>query len=253
MKRAMLSMTPALLGTALFGTALSGCTPAAPDQTRAAAQAAAWTRPPVIARVVRSGSALVVSGVAEPEGRVVLRSDQGEAFAASADARGRFEIRLPAPPGHLLLRPEVQVGQDAALSPDQLLILAGGQGPVAVLRPGAPTRRLDAAPPLGAVDSDSGMRLASGQVAPGTAGVEVGSDSESVQVAPDASGRWSVMLPPYDGPDEIRVAGRSFVWPGEAASSRGLTVDQAGSGWRVAWSGPGGARQSTWLPVAATP
>ncbi len=247
MKRAMLSMAAAVLGGAA-----AACSPAAPEQVKAGAQAAAgWTRPPVIARVDRAGSALVVSGVAEPEGRVVLRSDEGEAFAASADARGRFEVRFPAPPGHLLLHPETQVGQDAAPSPDQLLILAGGQGPIAVLRPGGSARRLDAAPSLGAIDSDAGMRVASGRAPSGTARVEVQSGGEAVQVAPDASGLWSIMLPPYEGPDEIRVAGRVFVWPGEAAPSQGLTVDRAGGGWRVRWPGPGGARQSTWLPVAA--
>jgi hypothetical protein len=247
MKRAMLSMVAAALGTAS-----AACSPAASEQGGAATPTAAgWTRPPVIARVDRAGSALVVSGVAEPEGRVVLRSGEGEAFAASADLRGRFEIRLPAPPRHLLLRPETQVGQDAAPSPDQLLILAGGQGPIAVLRPGGSTRRLDAAPALGAIDSDAGMRLASGRAAPGTTRVEVQSAGEIVQVTPDASGRWSIMLRPLQDPDEIRVAGRTFVWPGEAGPAQGLAVDQAGAGWRVRWSGPGGARQSTWLPVAA--
>lgn len=249
MKRAMLSMVAVLLGGAA-----AACSPAPAERAKSGAQTAAgWTRPPVIARVDRAGPALVVSGVAEPEGRVVLRSDEGAAFAASADARGRFEIRFPAPPGHLLLRPETQVGQDAALSPDRLLILAGGQGPIAVLRPGGSTRRLDAAPPLGAIDSDAGMRLASGRAPSGTARVEVQSGGEAVQVTPDATGLWSIMLPPYDGPDEIRVAGRAFVWPGEAAPSEGLAVDPAGAGWRVRWSGPGGAGQSTWLPVAGLP
>ncbi|MFN3930881.1 MAG: hypothetical protein ACK4JY_03945 [Brevundimonas sp.] len=249
MKRAMLSMTAVLLTAAA-----AACSPSPPDPARAGAQTAVgWTRPPVIARVERSGSTLIVTGVAEPEGRVVLRSDEGAAFAASADARGRFEIRLPAPPRHLLLRPEAQIGQEAAPSPDQLLILAGGQGPVAILRPGASTRRLDAAPSLGAIDSDEGMRLASGRVASGTARVEVQSGGETVEVLPDASGRWSIMLPPYDGPDEIRVAGRAFVWPGEAAPAPGLTVEQAGAGWRVRWSGPQGARQSTWLPATPAP
>lgn len=251
MKRAMLVMVAVVLGGAA-----TACSPAPAEQAKAKAEAEAapgWTRPPVIARVDRAGPALVVSGIAEPEGRVVLRSDEGEAFAASADARGRFEIRFPAPPGHLLLRPETQVGQDAALSPDRLLILAGGQGPIAVLRPGGPTRRLDAAPPLGAIDSDGGMRLASGRAPSGTVRLEVQSGGEAVQVGPDATGLWSLMLPPHEGSDEIRVAGRAFVWPGEGPPSRGLAVDRAEAGWRVRWAGPGEARQWTWLPEAAAP
>lgn len=249
MKRAILSMVVAGLAGAT-----AACSPPPTERAGGAGRtAAAWTRPPVVTRVERAGPALLVAGVAEPEGRVVLRSDGGEAFAASADARGRFEIRLPAPSGHLLLRPETQVGQDAARSPDQLLILAGGQGPIAVLRPGGSTRRLDAAPALGAIDSDAGLRLASGRAAVGTARVEVRSGGEALQVAPDASGLWSVVLPPFEGAEGIEVAGHAFVWPGEAVAAGGLMVERAGTGWRVRWSGPGGARQSTWLPVASAP
>jgi hypothetical protein len=244
MKRAILSLAAA----ALAGAA-AACSPAPPEQDKTGPDAAGnWTRPPAIQRVERAGSALVVSGVAETDGRVVLRSDDGAAFAASADSRGRFEIRLPAPSGRLLLRPETQVGQDTAPSPDRLLILAGGQGPIVVLRAGGPTRRLDAAPVLGAVDSDDRMRLASGRVAPGTDRVEVRSGGETVQVAPDAGGRWSVMLAPHEGPDQIQVAGRDFTWPGEAPASADLSVERLGSGWRIHWTGPAGARQSTWLP-----
>lgn len=249
MKRAILSLAAAALATAA-----SACSPAAPEQDGTGPEAAGdWTRPPVIQRVERVGSTLAVSGVAETDGRVVLRSDDGAAFAASADSRGRFEIRLPAPAGDLLLRPETQVGQDTAPSPERLLILAGGQGPVVVLRAGGPTRRLDAAPALGAIDSDGRMRLASGRVARGTERVEVRSGGETVQVAPDAGGRWSVMLAPHDGPDLIEVAGRDFTWPGEAPVSATLSVERLDSGWRIHWTGPAGARQSTWLPESAGP
>lgn len=249
MKRAILSMVAA----SLAGGA-GACSPAAPEQAGGRAEPAGdWARPPVVESVERTGSTLAVSGVAEPEARVVLRSDEGAAFAATADSRGRFEVGLPAPSGHLLLRPETQVGQDAAPSPDRLLILAAGQGPIVVLRPGGPTRRLDAAPALGAIDSDRGMRLASGRAAPGTARIEVQSGGETVQVAPDAQGRWSVMLGPHQGPDQIRVAGLDFVWPGQAAPSRDLAVERTETGWRIGWTGPGNARQSTWLPERTGP
>jgi hypothetical protein len=244
MKRAMLSRIAAMIAAGA-----AACSPAPPEQAGERAEpAGGWARPPVVEGVERSGSALVVSGVAERGARVVLRSDEGAAFAATADARGRFEIGVPSPSEHLLLRPETQVGQDAAPSPDRLLIVATGQGPIVVLRPGAPTRRLDAAPALGAVDSDGHMRLASGRAAPGTALVKVESGGGTVQVAPDPQGRWSVMLAPHEGSDQIRVAGRDFVWPGQAPPSGNLTVERTDSGWRVRWTGPGNARQSTWLP-----
>jgi hypothetical protein len=151
------------------------------------------------------------------------------------------------------LSPETQVGQDAAPSPDRLLIVSGGAGPFVVLRPGGPTRRLDPAPVLGAIDSDGGMRLASGRAAAGAPAVEVQSGGETVQVSPDAQGRWSVILPPRGGPDPIRVSGREFLWPGDAPpASQDLTVERLDSGWRIRWTGPAGARQTTWLPDAAS-
>ena len=249
MKRAILSMAAALLAGGV-----AGCSPSPPERTAGDAQAERdWARPPVIERAERNGSALAISGVADPEARVVLRGDDGAAFAATADSRGGFEIRLPAPSGHLLLRAETQVGQDAAPSPERLLVLAGGRGPIAVLRPGGPTRRLDAAPALGAIDSDGRMRLASGRAPAGTAAVEVQGGGETVQVVPEAGGRWSVILAARDGPDRIRVAGRDFPWPGEAAGSGDLAVERLEAGWRIRWAGPGGAAQTTWLPVFSGP
>ncbi|HZV84409.1 MAG TPA: hypothetical protein VFF48_05425 [Brevundimonas sp.] len=193
----------------------------------------------------RTAGSLIFTGEAEPGGRVVLRSDAGPAYAAAADARGRFEIRMAAPAGHVLLGPETQLGQDAAPSPDRLLILDGGRGPIAVLRPGAPTRRLDAAPVLGAVDSDGRMRLASGR-ASGPVTVQAG--GSSVSVTPDASGEWSVMLRPSDTADQVRVGDIGFDWPGDGPDGPALAATRAGSGWRVNWTGAGGVRQSTWLP-----
>jgi hypothetical protein len=247
MKRAMLSMAAALVAGCV-----AGCSPSPPERTASDSQAAReWARPPVIERVERTGSTLAVSGLADPAARVVLRGDDGPAFAATADPSGGFEIRVPAPSGHLLLRAETQVGQDAALSPDRLLILAQGRGPIAVLRPGGATRRLDAAPVLGAIDSDGRMRLASGRVPAGTAAVEVQSGEQTVQVNPDADGRWSVILTARDGPDRIRVAGRDFPWPGDAVGSTGVAAERMEAGWRIRWTGPGGAGQTTWLPDAA--
>lgn len=241
MKRTILS----LAAVALAGA----CSPGAPeqggDQTDASRE---WARPPAIEAVSRSGSSLVVSGAADPEARVVLRGHDGTAFAATADSRGRFEVGVPAPAGHLLLRPETQVGQDAAPSPDQLLILAGGQGPAAVLRTGGPTRRLDAAPGLGAIDGDGRMRLVSGRVAAGTKVVEVQNGRDTIQVAPDAAGLWSVILPARGGPDPVRVDGREFIWPGGIEGDRPLSVERLDGGWRIGWTGAGGARQTTWLP-----
>lgn len=250
MKRAMFGRTITALLACVAGAACSP--PAAPEAeaARSPAAAAGWTRPPMISSVQRTRDGLILSGQAEPRARVVLRSETGPAHAAAADEEGRFEIRMTAPAGDLLLRPETQVGQDAAPSPDRLLIVAGGRGPVAILRVGGVTRRLDRAPALGAVDSDGRMRLVSGQGAPGGAPIELQAGGETGRVTPDAAGRWSLVLPPSAGPDEILVGGRAFVWPGEGPETATFGIDRVGAGWRVNWSGPAGGRQTTWLPDA---
>lgn len=250
MKRAMFDKA---MTAALLCAVVAGCSPAgAPKPTRAEGTAGVegWTRPPMIRSVRRAEGGLVFIGVAEPGARVVLRSDSGPAHAAAADEQGRFEIRMTPPAGDLILRPETQVGQNASPAPEQLLILAGGRGPVAILRSGGATRRLDRAPVLGAVDSDGRMRLVSGRAAPGRAPINVQAGGESGRVTPDASGRWSMVLTPSAGADEIRVDGRSFRWPGDGAANGDLSVDRAGAGWRVIWSSPAGGRQTTWLPDA---
>lgn len=252
MKRAMFDKTTA---AALLCAALAACGPApAPEAEPAAAPAAVegWTRPPMIRTVQRVTGGLVFAGLAEPGARVVLRSDSGPAHAAAADEQGRFRIRMTPPAGDLLLRPETQIGQDASPAPERLLIVDGGRGPVAVLSAGGATRRLDRAPALGAVDSDGRMRLVSGRSAPGGAPIELQAGGESGRVTPDDAGRWSLVLRPSAGPDEIHVGGRSFTWPGEGAGAGGaaLRVVRAGAGWRVDWSGPAGGRQTTWLPDA---
>lgn len=250
MKRAMFAEM-AIAG--LICLAVAGCAPPAAEQAGpppAPAVVDGWTRPPTIESVRRVSTGLIFSGQSEPGARVVLRSDTGPAHAASADSRGHFEIRMALPAADLMLHPETQIGQDAVPSPDRLLVVAGPRGPVAILRPGGATRRLDAAPALDAIDSDGRMRLVSGRSSPTGAPVELNAGGQAGRVMPDAAGRWSLVLTPSAGPDEIRVGGRTFTWPGEGVGEGPLRVERAGAGWRVLWSGPGGGRQTTWLPDA---
>jgi hypothetical protein len=241
----------AVLAAALAAV-MTACSPAPARETRESETPTGWTRPPEIEAVRRAQASLIFSGRAEPDARVVLRNDQGVAYAAAADADGRFEIRMAAPDASLLLRPETQVGQDAVASPDRLLIVEGGRGPIAVLRAGGPTRRLDGGPVLGAVDSDGRSLLASGQARAASGRIEVVAAGETGQVDTDAQGRWSLMLGSASAGDSIRVGGRDFAWPGPGASgAAALQVERAGAGWRVGWIGPAGARQWTWLPDAA--
>ncbi|WP_420469689.1 hypothetical protein [Brevundimonas sp. FT23042] len=234
---------------ALAAAGLTACMPEAERPARdVAGNTTGWTQPPQILSVRQADASLIFSGHAEPGARVVLRSDQGAAYAAAADPDGRFEIRMIRPRGALLLRPETQVGQDAAPSPDRLLIIDGGRGPIAVLRSGGPTRRLDPAPPLGAIDSDARSLLASGHAESPGAQIEVSAQNEALQVVPGNNGVWSVLLGAVAPGGVITVGDQAYVWPGPGADNAPLQVERAGQGWRVGWSGPGGARQWTWMP-----
>ncbi|RZJ32253.1 MAG: hypothetical protein EON85_01750 [Brevundimonas sp.] len=249
MKRAIYAVV-----AAVTSIGLSGCMPEAERATRdAAGNSTGWTRSPRILSVRQAEASLIFTGLAEPDARVVLRNDEGAAYAAAANPDGRFEIRMVKPRGSLLLRPETQVGQDAATSPDRLLIIDGGRGPIAVLRSGGPTLRLDPAPVLGAVDSDAQSLLASGRTgAPGHQ-LEVSTGDEALRVASGEGGRWSVLLGPVAAGGRLQVGDQAFIWPGPGADAAPLQVERAGQGWRVGWTGPGGARQWTWLPDATPP
>lgn len=231
------------------GLLLSGCAPASPPPGQRNDADDGWTQPPLVTSAEVAGATLIISGMAEPGARVVLRNDAGGAYAASADGRGRFEIRMIASTNTILLRPETQVGQDSAPSPERLLIINGGEGPIVVLRPGAPARRLGVSPVLAAVDSDGRMTLASGKTA---MPLTVAAGDRSARVTPDSAGRWSLLLESAE-PREIRVGDRRFFWPGDTIRVAGTTepaVGRAGEGWRINWTAVGGTRQSTWLPDA---
>tara|TARA_R110002167_G_scaffold16669_5_gene64750 strand:- start:1438 stop:2202 length:765 start_codon:yes stop_codon:yes gene_type:complete len=243
----------AAVGLALSLGLVSGCS----DSDRAAAPTPSsptsnWTAPPRITAVSVTADGLTVRGLAEPGGRVVLRREAGAAYAASSDAEGRFEIHMAAPAEDLMLMPEAQVGQDSVPAPERLLILRGGDGPIVLLRPGRASLRLDAAPVLGAVDSDGRVLLASGRTGATAQSVPVSVDDGAVMsVAPDPTGHWTAVLNGAGGAGVVvRVRDAAFTYPGDsAAPSTAYSVTRAGWGWRVGWKSPTGAPQTTWLPI----
>lgn len=169
------------------GLGVSGCSNDA-DPSRAAnppSAALAWDQPPRIDGVVRQGEAVIVRGTAGPGSRVVLRGMDGSATAAAADGQGRFEIRLAVPAGDVLLTPEVQNGEVGAPSPERLVILTGG--PIALLSPGEPARRLDPAGPLDAVDADGLVMVLGGRVAGAQPAVTI--DGAAMPVTASRAGR----------------------------------------------------------------
>lgn len=241
-KRLLSSIVPLAL--------LAACSNARTDQAQPKGETTiGWAAPPRIDTVRRTPSGgLTVSGRAGPGARVVLRGADGMAFAASADDAGRFDIHMGAPTGDVLLTPETQTGQDAAPAPERLLILGGGQGPMALLAPGAASVRLDGAGALGAVDSDGRVLALSGQAQAGSS-VRVTVDGRPGAVAQaDAVGRWTAVVGSSTGPARLGVGSQVYDFPGDGGAT--AQAVRSGAGWRLVWDVPAGGRQVTWLPDA---
>jgi hypothetical protein len=233
-----------IIAMGIVSALLSACTAGGEDAARSedAPEASAWVRPPQIDGAVREGAILVVRGAAGPDARVVLRGADGAAVAVGADKAGRFELRMPAPAGDLRLTPEVQVGEDAAASPETLVVIKGG--PIVLIAAGEPTVRLDGRGALDAVDSDGQATVVSGRATGEPPAVTGG--GQRVQVLAGRDGDWRATRPGADAAF-IVVEGQGFDFPGVGAQSD-FTPVRAGEGWRLTWpTGPSG-RQTTWLP-----
>lgn len=205
-----------------------------------ASAASPWVQPPDIASAVVDGGTLVVSGVAGPGARVVLRGGDGAAAAVAADATGRFGLRMPAPTTAMVFTPEVLVGEVASQSPTRLVVIPGG--PAALMAPGQATRRLDGSGLLTGVDSDGGAIQIVGR---GDTPPPVAIDGQPISTAPLPGGGWRAVAMGAGG-RRIEVGGRSYAYPGGVSEQDG--VERAGEGWRISMSTPPTGRQTTWLP-----
>ena len=241
MKRPIAATLPASL-TALVALIVSACSePAQPAAE--ATQETGWVMPPEIDEVASTGRELIVRGEASPLGRVVVSGAGGLAYAVGADAEGRFELRVPRPGRDTLFLVEARVGEAGFPAPYRLLIGADPLAPIALLAIGAHTQRLDSGPGLDAVDSDGRAAFVSGRAPAGAEVVIEGSVQR--RVTADRQGRWR-LAGSGDGTTPISVDGRTYApTPGGTTPD---TLQRARAGWSIAWSSPGGGRQSTWFP-----
>jgi hypothetical protein len=207
-------------------------------------QESGWVMPPEINEVASSGRELIVRGQASPRGRVVVSGAGGLAYAVGADAEGRFELRVPRPAQDTLFLVEARMGQAGFPAPYRLLIGADPSAPIALLAIGAPTQRLDAGFGLDAVDTDGRAAFVSGRAATGAEVVIEGSVQRTVTA--DGQGRWR-LAGSGDGSTPITVDGTAYA-PALGAATTPDTLRRVGAGWSIAWSSPGGGRQSTWFP-----
>ncbi|MEH6699609.1 MAG: hypothetical protein V7672_12970 [Brevundimonas sp.] len=210
-----------------------------------------WIMPPSVTGLRRDGTELVVSGQADPGGRVVLRTPAGRAYAAVADAGGLFEVRLTAVDG-LVLAPEAQLGQETVPGPGRLVILDAARGSAVLLSPGGTSQRLGEGPLLSSVDHDGRAVILSGRADPGSdVRVEVPGRGP-IHVQADTLGHWRIGM---DGspPSEVRVEGQVFAVPALSIDRRdgavtAITRLEREDGFLLKWQAPDGAHQVSWLP-----
>lgn len=216
-------------------------------ETRSVPQPNDWIMPPQIDAVVANGRDLTVRGLSAPLGRVAVGDPGGQAYAVAADSEGRFEVRIPRPERDTLFVVEARAGQLSYPAPYRLMVAADPRGPIGLLSIGAPSRRFDPGPSLDAVDSDGRSVFLSGRASAGSAITVDAGQVMRVVTAPD--GRWSVAV--TAAVVSAEVAGIVYVPPSGPAAGEGR-LDRALDGWRISWSAPDGARQTTWFPDRGT-
>lgn len=237
-----------LLATVLATT--TGCGRDPQDSPVADVQAGGWVEAPVIDRATRDASGLRVSGLASPGSRIVIRGDARTAFAVGTGDDGRFDLLVPPPQTDTLYVVEIQTGEDAVPAAARLLVAGDPAGPVALISPGAPTRRLDAGSGLDVIDSDGRTRIASGRTAAGKAVAITVEGGDAVTVTADPVGRWTLNLGASAAiPLSLSVEGVPHVYPGEARSDAPVNrLTPSGNGVTLSWRLSDSARQSSWFP-----
>lgn len=239
-----------MLGAATL-MALAACSAPALQPAQAEPGASAWVTTPMIQAAVRTPEGLMLRGMTAPSGRVVVRGSAGVAYATNADGQGRFVLRIGPVATDTLFVVETQNGQEAAPAPYRLLLTRDPAGPIALLAPGGPSRRLDQTGPLDVIDSDGRALLVSGRGVPGgTASVATnGGAARDLRTGPD--GRW---VAPMDvASAEITVGGRRYVRPvmSGAPGETPLVVSTMSGGRLVVWSTSREVAQSSWFPDAS--
>jgi hypothetical protein len=241
----------------LLAAALVACGRPQPAPEPASPREAAYMAPPAVAAAqVVAGGVVRLSGSAPAGALVRLASPEGQAAAATADAEGRWSLRLaPSPVARLLALSARSGGRSA---PGEGYLLLGPGGEAAVLRAGASALRLDRAngPGVAAIDLDSeGGALVSGWADAGT-DVAIRLDGgASAAARSDEDGRFSLSLPRLaPGPHRLEAAGVNLqqslgfdATPPQPLEAAPLRAQVTPEGLRAEWLAPGGGVQATLL------
>lgn len=255
-----MSRAAGILALTAAAMLLAGCgrhaDPSAAPPVSEAEKAGYLPAPDITSVVTAADGAPLVRGQARPAGRVRATLPSGEAYGATADAQGRFELELPA--GGAAVLASISAEDSGRTTPAEgwLFAPAGGYGHAVLLRAGTASKTLGAHPPvIAVVDFDAaGGAGAAGEAAP-NAEVRLTLDGvAAAQGRTDARGGYVLRFSPPSGLHRLRVvcAGRGqerdIDFTASAVPPTGPFASQpVADGWRVDWKTPGGGVQTTFI------
>ncbi|WP_409020751.1 hypothetical protein [Brevundimonas vesicularis] len=237
--------------TALGCIFLAGCDSQEERASGPKRQDDGWTTAPRVETVLLKSSAATISGIATPDARVLLRGDEGEAYAVAADDRGRFVVTISLTDSHVMLTPEILQGQNTVRGPEHLLILTE-PGLAVMQTEGGSSRRLTPGPLLDAIDGDGQALIASGRARPQeTVRVSVPGRYETAIRVGD-NGRWVASLAGIaDEAVTVMVNNQAFAYPGPAGGLDGKSsfrLEASGGGWLLTRRLGAEAMLTSWFP-----
>ncbi|MBP2158510.1 MULTISPECIES: hypothetical protein [Asticcacaulis] len=221
-----------------------------------ALKAEGYAAAPVITAVAQGGpGTLVITGQAQPDGRVRVLYGQQRAIGVTADASGRFTAELPAGPEGSVYDLSTEDNGRLIHAEGRLFVPPGQPAKAVLLRPG--TSSLPVAPQglgIAIVDYDSAGALGiTGRVGP-KAALDVLVDGEiRAQPTARADGVFTAMTqiaPPGVEARTVSLSAdaASTSWKRDVAVTKpgaGDRVTPIPEGWRIDWTLPGGGTQTT--------
>lgn len=270
----MKQTAPQAWAAAALAVLLAGCgerTPEGepPSATDLEAAEAGYLAPPQAERVQVSGELLVLRGSAPAGDRVRIAAVAGGAYSATADARGRWEARVPRTDTPQMFTILAERQGRTLRAEGRLLVLPGG--PHLILRPGHGALPVGPAPEGGprivSLDlASDGAAAVSGYAQPSTRAATVVDGvppAEGVVVgqgATDRDGRFAIILatPLLRGEHSVVVntpdgvaSVTARIAPIPDLGERPFIATRDPDGWRITWRLPRGGVQTTYVPERA--
>ncbi len=249
------TVTVGLIAVLSLGACDAG-KPKADDDGEAALRKAGYTPAPQITGVQQNGpSGFVITGQADPDGRVRFLYGQQRAIGVTADSKGRFRAELPAGPMGGLYDLSIEDTGRLLHAEGRLFIPPMHPTKAVLMRTGSPSQSLfNEGEALAVMDYDgAGAAAFSGRVAPRTQVNIILNGEIRARVTSDDKGFYSAtgqMNAPSANPAIVTVGLQAGAIQANHQVPVSLPADAdrvtaQGEGWRVDWALPGGGIQTT--------